>query len=56
MTAFNLGAKSNDTRAAWRQLNSIVIKYNECLCEKQAVIDAYIQGERRIGDVSYQNK
>jgi Na+-transporting NADH:ubiquinone oxidoreductase subunit NqrB len=56
MTAFNLGAKSNDTRAAWRQLNAAVIKYNNGLCKEQAVIDAYIQGERRIGDVSYQNK
>jgi hypothetical protein len=28
MTAFNLGAKSNDTRTAWRKLNAAIMRYN----------------------------
>ena len=57
MTAFNLGGKSNDTRAAWRQLNAAVIKFNEGIFQKKdEVIKAYIEAEARIGEVTFQNK
>jgi hypothetical protein len=54
MTAFNLGVKSNNTRAAWRHLNAEVMKFNQGLCKEQDVIKAYEEAEGLIGDVSYQ--
>jgi len=53
MTAFNLGAKSNNTRNAWRKLNTAIMKFNEHMIKKEALIAAYIQGESLIGGVSY---
>jgi hypothetical protein len=29
LTAFNLGARSNDTRNAWRLLNTAVLRFNQ---------------------------
>ena len=53
LTAFNLGAKSNNTRNAWRKLNLAVIKFNEHMITKNALISAYAQGESLIGGVNY---
>jgi hypothetical protein len=55
MTAFNLVGKSNDTLAAFRQLNAAVIEFNETDKPKDVVINAYKEGEQRIGGVTYQN-
>jgi hypothetical protein len=56
MTAFNLGGKSNNSRAAWRHLNAAIMKFNEGIIEKKDVIQAYEEAERSIGDVTYQDK
>jgi hypothetical protein len=53
LTAFNLGAKSNNVRNAWRQLNSAVIKFNRELIDKDSVIIAYEKGEELIGGVDF---
>jgi hypothetical protein len=53
MTAFNLGAKSNNTRNAWRKLNSAVMKFNQSIVKKEDVIKAYEEGESLIGGVSF---
>jgi hypothetical protein len=53
LTAFNLGAKSNNTRNAWRKLNSAIIKFNERMVTKEALILAYEQGESMIGGVNF---
>jgi hypothetical protein len=54
MTAFDLGTKSNNMMDAWRHLAFTVMKFNNDLCDKQAVIDAYNEGEKLIGDVTFQ--
>jgi hypothetical protein len=41
---------------AWRQLNAAAIKFNRYTIQKQEVIDAYIAGERLIGNVTYQQQ
>jgi RNA polymerase subunit RPABC4/transcription elongation factor Spt4 len=56
MTAFDLGTKSNNMTKAWRHLIAVVIKFNQKLCEKDAVIDAYIESEHIIGDVTFQQQ
>lgn len=53
LTAFNLGAKSNNTRNAWRLLNTAVLRFNEGLLKKDGVIDAYEKGEALIGGISF---
>lgn len=53
MTAFNLVGKSNDTLAAFRQLNAAVIRFNETGKSKDLVIKAY-EKEERICGVAYQ--
>lgn len=53
MTAFNLGAKSNNTRNAWRELNTAVMKFNQNLVEKDEVIAAYERGEAMIGGITF---
>ena len=53
LTAFNLGAKSNNTRNAWRKLNLAIIKYNEKMITKNALISAYEKGESLIGGINY---
>jgi hypothetical protein len=53
LTAFNLGAKSNNTRNAWRRLNTAIMKFNEHMIKKDALIAAYEQGESLIGGVNY---
>jgi hypothetical protein len=53
LTAFNLGAKSNNTRNAWRRLNAAIMKFNENLVNKSTVIEAFEQGESLIGGVSF---
>ncbi len=35
MTAFNLGAKSNNTRNAWRKLNAAMMKFNQGIVSKE---------------------
>jgi hypothetical protein len=56
MTAFDLGTKSNNMMNAWRHLNASVIKFNNGECDKKYVIDAYIQGEKLIGNVTFQQQ
>jgi len=53
LAAFSLGIKSNNVRAAWRKLNTAIIKFNANLADKKAVIQAYEDGEALIGGVSY---
>jgi hypothetical protein len=53
LTAFNLGAKSNNTRNAWRLLNAAVIRYNQGIMRKDDVINAYERGETLIGGISF---
>lgn len=52
-TAFNLGAKSNNTRNAWRPLNTSVLRFNQGILEKDEVINAYENGEALIGGISF---
>ena len=53
LTAFNLGAKSNDTRNAWRLLNTSVLRFNQGIVQKDEVISAYEKGETLIGGISF---
>ena len=53
LTAFNLGAKSNNTRNAWRRLNAAIMKFNEHMINKDALMAAYEQGESLVGGVHY---
>jgi hypothetical protein len=53
LAAFSLGTKSNNVRAAWRKLNTTIIKFNSNLVDKKEVIQAYEDGELLIGGVSY---
>lgn len=53
MTVFNLGAKSNDTRNAWRELNTELLKFNQNIIEKPAVIEAYERAETSIGGITF---
>ena len=53
LTAFNLGAKSNNTRNAWRLLNAAVPRYNQGFMGKDDVINAYERGETLIGGISF---
>ena len=53
LTAFNLGAKSNNTRNAWRRLNAAIMKFNEHMINKDALMAAYEQGESLVGGVNY---
>lgn len=52
LTAFNLGAKSNNTRNAWRLLNTAILRFNQGLLRKDEVINAYENGEALIGGIS----
>jgi hypothetical protein len=54
MTAFDLGTKSNNMTNAWRHLNATVIKFNNGVSDREEVIDAYIDGEITIGNVTFQ--
>ncbi|MPZ07924.1 MAG: hypothetical protein GEU26_16170 [Nitrososphaeraceae archaeon] len=53
LTAFNLGAKSNNTRNAWRLLNTAILRFNEGLLGKDEVINAYESGEAMIGGITF---
>ena len=53
LTAFNLGAKSNNTRNAWRLLNAAALRYNQGIMGKDDVINAYERGETLIGGISF---
>lgn len=53
LTAFNLGAKSNNTRNAWRELNTAVMRFNQNIIQRPDVIDAYERGETMIGGVIF---
>lgn len=53
MTAFNLGTKSNSMTNAWRKLTAAAIRYNKGLIEKKDVINAYVEAEGLIGDVTF---
>jgi hypothetical protein len=53
ITAFDLGTKSNNMTDAWRHLTATAIRYNKDLCSKKDVINAYVKGERTIGNVTF---
>jgi hypothetical protein len=53
LTAFNLGAKSNNTRNAWRELNTAVMRFNQNSVQKSDVINAYERGETMIGGITF---
>jgi hypothetical protein len=56
LTAFDLGTKSNNMMNAWRQLMAAVIKFNQQENQKKDVIIAYIEGEKLIGNVTFQQQ
>jgi hypothetical protein len=56
MASFNLGEKSNNIRTAWRNLNAIIIKFNQNLSEKDDVIRTYQRSEALIGDVIFRRE
>jgi hypothetical protein len=56
MTAFDLGTKSNNMMNACRQLNASAIRFNNGECDKKDVISAYIEGEKLIGNVTFQQQ
>ena len=52
MSGFDLGAKANSMRRAWRLLNAAIIRFQEDPNGKiEAVVDAYERAEEIIGDV-----
>ena len=53
LTAFNLGTKSNNTRNAWRLLNTAILRFNQGILGKNEVINAYESGEALIGGISF---
>src|ERR671918_1672600 len=53
LTAFNLGAKSNNTRNAWRLLNTAVMRFNKGIIGKDEVINAYESGEALNGGITF---
>jgi hypothetical protein len=54
ITAFDLSRKSNNMTDAWRNLVAPVLKFNRGLSQREVVIDAWVQAEKTIGDVTYQ--
>lgn len=53
LTSFNLTEKSNNTRKAWRTLNTAVMSYNNGEIDKKDLIKKYEEGEQLIGDVLF---
>ncbi len=52
MSGFNLGAKANSMRRAWRSLNAALLKYNYGVdTDVGHLIEAYAEAEAIIGDV-----
>jgi hypothetical protein len=47
----DLGSKSNNTRTAWRRLNTAVMKYRAGHIDIKELIECYEKGEDLIGDV-----
>ena len=44
---------SNNTRNAWRLLNTAILRFNEGILNKEGVINAYEKGEALIGGISF---
>lgn len=53
LTSLDIGTKSNNTRNAWRKLNTAMMKYNQDLFKKEQVINAYEEGEALISGINY---
>ena len=53
LTSLDIGTKSNNTRNAWRKLNTAMMKYNQDLFKKEEVINAYEEGEALISGINY---
>lgn len=52
LTSMNLGTKSNQTRKAWRDLNTAVLRFqNEEDFSIEKLVTAYENGEKTVGDV-----
>jgi hypothetical protein len=55
LSAFDLGTKSNNITNAYRELNLAAIRYNRGLINDIEVIKSYEEGERLIGNVTFQS-
>lgn len=53
ITAFDLPAKATGVREGWRHLNVALMRYHAGEYSLTEVIDAYSEGERMLGNVSY---
>jgi hypothetical protein len=53
MSGFNLTDKSNNVRAAWRELNAGVMKYNTGDINDIDLIEIYREQKKKIGDVIF---
>lgn len=53
LTTLDIGTKSNNTRNAWRKLNTAMMKYNQGLFNKEQVISQYEEGETMIAGITY---
>jgi flagellar motor component MotA len=54
LTSLDIGTKSNNTRNAWRKLNTAMMKYNQgVFTSKEQVINAYEEGEALISGINF---
>jgi len=54
ITAFDIGAKANGARGAWRLLNAAVLSYeNDTGFTIQDLYKQYVAGEALLGDIKY---
>lgn len=54
LTSLDIGTKSNNTRNAWRKLNTAMMKYNQGIfTTKELVINAYEEGEALISGINF---
>jgi hypothetical protein len=53
LTAFNVAKKANDTRRAWRILNSALIRYKKRNISFDKLMEAYDLGESLMGNVDF---
>jgi len=54
ITAFEVGAKANGARAAWRSLNAAILSYeNDHNFTIQDLYKQYVAGEALLGDIKY---
>lgn len=54
--AFNLPAKANNARNAWRHLNKALFQFNSGIIDAGELIKAYEEGENILGSVDFNYK